>query len=151
MPPEAADGFVRYAVWICRECSGRDIAFAVDAPDDDLFFVFLTHFLTVLLQNGFQRDAFEYVADFVGNGFPDRTCFADMLAGAVIGLVAEADDETHAVVEQVDHFAQTDVTERLAQPDAAVCADDGFRDAVLLEDGMDVLDGFLADIGLFRE
>ena len=42
MPPEAADGFVRYAVWICRECSGRDIAFAVDAPDDDLFFVFLT-------------------------------------------------------------------------------------------------------------
>lgn len=32
-----------------------------------------------------------------------------------------------------------------------MCADDSLRDAVWLEDGMDVLDGFLADIGLFRK
>ena len=131
--------------------SERDIAFAVDAPDDDFFLAFPIRFMTVLIQNGFQRNAFEYVADPVGDGFPDGTCFADMLAWAVVRFVAEADDETYAIVEKVDHFSQTDFTERLAQPDAAVCADDGFSDTVLLEDGMDAFDGFLADIGLFRK
>lgn len=117
--------------------------------DDNVFFAL--RFAAVLVEDGFQRNLAEFLPDFAGDGFPDRSGFADVLAGTIVGFVAETDNEPDTFIEQVDHVAQADFGKRLAEPDAAPGADDRFRYPVLLENGMHVFNDFLADVGLFGQ
>ena len=127
--------------------SKDQIAFAVDALDDNGLFDD-AGFLPVLVEDGFQGDVVEFFLYPGGDCFPDGTAFTDVMARAIVGFFAKADDETDTFIEQFDHCAKTDVGKRFVEPDATMGTDYAGGDGFLSQDGKDAFDGFQADIGL---
>ena len=119
----------------------------VDAMDFDRFFT--GRFLPEFVQDVSERNPIELMLDAVGNGLPDRLGFADRLPWTVVGLVAEADHEAHAIVKECNHLTQADFINAFEQTDTAICTDDSVCNAMAFEFSVDVFNYFVADIDPF--
>lgn len=85
----------------------------------------------------------------VGNRLLDRLGFTDRLPGTIVRFVAETDNKPDTAVKQLDHFTKADVFNTAEKPDTTIRADDGIRNAMLLEFSMDMLNHLAADIDPF--